>query len=363
MTETWGPATSAERYRVIDIVRGLALFGVLIVNLMSDFRIPLLEFILRPPDDWVDRVIKFALEFKSLTTFSFLFGVGFAIQMERASIRGQHAHLFLLRRMLVLLVIGVIHLFLIWNGDILTLYGVCGLLLVPALGLRWPWLAGIGVMWIALPEIRWFDWHFPDPAGIAEARHVYGDEGFVAILRYRWTESWVLIAPILRSVLPRTVGLMYLGAAAWRSGILRTPERHKTLLTGALLLGVIGGSFLTVRHVNHIDSTLVMAMGYVAGLLLWFTPERSARWPRLAALGQMALTNYLMQSIVLGFVFYGYGLGLFGRISAPAAAAIGVALYVAQVYFSRWWLNRFRFGPIEWLWRSLSYGRRQPMIL
>ena len=78
-------------------------------------------------------------------------------------------------------------------------------------------------------------------------------------------------------------------------------------------------------------------------------------------MGRMALTNYLMQSIVLGWVFYGYGFGLFGRIGPVAAAAIGVAIYMMQVYLSRLYLQRFRFGPFEWLWRSLSYGFRQPM--
>jgi uncharacterized protein len=364
MSGLWQPATSAERYRAIDIIRGLALFGVLMVNLMSDFRVPLLEYILRPPSDWVDRVIKFALEFKSLTTFSFLFGVGIAIQWERASARGQRALLFLLRRMGVLLVLGATHLFLIWNGDILTLYAVCGLLLVPALGLRWPWLTMIGVMCIALPEIRWFGMHFPPgDTAIAEARHVYGDEGFLAILRFRWAETWSLIVPILIAVLPRTVGLMYLGSAAWRSGILRTPERYWRVLVAVLVAGGIAGSWLTLHPVDHVDASILMAMAYVSGLLLLLTPARATSWRGLAALGQMALTNYLMQSIVLGFVFYRYGLGLFGRLDAPATAAIGVTLYIAQVFFSRWWLSRYRFGPFEWLWRSLAYGRRQPMIL
>lgn len=96
-------------------------------------------------------------------------------------------------------------------------------------------------------------------------------------------------------------------------------------------------------------------------MLLWRGPVRSRAVTSLAAAGQMALTNYLMESIVLGFVFYGYGFGLFGRLGPAAAALIGVALYVAQFAMSVAWLQRFRFGPVEWLWRSLTYGRRQPM--
>jgi len=81
----------------------------------------------------------------------------------------------------------------------------------------------------------------------------------------------------------------------------------------------------------------------------------------VASLGQMALTNYLLESVVLGFMFYGYGLGLFGRIGSAPAVVIGVALYVGQLFFSRFWLRHYRFGPVEWLWRSLTYGRWQPM--
>ena len=112
---------------------------------------------------------------------------------------------------------------------------------------------------------------------------------------------------------------------------------------------------------THIDAAALLALAYVSGLLLWLNPRRASKFPGLAALGQMALTNYLIQSLVLGFVFYGYGLGLFGRIGPAASAGIGVAIYAAQIQVSRYWLRRFRFGPVEWLWRSLAYGRRQAM--
>ncbi len=112
---------------------------------------------------------------------------------------------------------------------------------------------------------------------------------------------------------------------------------------------------------THLDASILMASAYGSGLLLWLDPRRTSRLPALAAVGQMALTNYVLQSIVLGCIFYGYGLGLFGDMGSAVAAAIGVATYSAQLQLSRFWLQRFRFGPLEWLWRSLSYGKRQPM--
>lgn len=382
----WYPVNSGERILTVDIIRGLALFGVLIVNILSGFRLPLLEHILKPysglhgADRAVEIFVAGVLEFKALTVFSFLFGVGIAIQLERASSRNVDARFFLARRMAWLLILGAMHLFIIWNGDILTLYAICGLLLLPLVGAPWPILLLIGLASIALPEFAWFGLHLPPgPAAIsqiAQAREVYGDGGYFAVLCFRWQETWSLIVPIEISVLPRTVGLMYWGAAAWRSGILLSPQHHRKKLMLGLVAGLAFGGTLTARDVwaaasshapwpalgnLHIDASILIALAYLSGILLWLTPQRAARLPGIAALGRMALTNYLVQSLVLGIVFYGYGFGLFGRIGSAAAAGIGVAVYIAQVYLSRSWLKRFRFGPVEWLWRSLSYSSQQSM--
>jgi uncharacterized protein len=276
--------------------------------------------------------------------------------------------------------LGALHLFLIWNGDILTLYSICGLLLLPLVGVPWPILLLIGAAFIALPEFAWFGIQLPSGIAatsiIAQTREVYGNGGYFAILKFRCLETWSLIIPILIAVLPRTVGLMYCGVAAWRSGILISPQRHRGKLAVCLLITAALGGTITANDVwasasghapwpalrhTHLDASILLALAYLSALLLWLTPRRAARMSGLAALGRMALTNYLVQSIVLGFIFYGYGFVLFGRIGPAAATGIGVAIYVVQVYLSRFWLQRFRFGPFEWIWRSLSYVSRQPM--
>ena len=383
----WQPAMSVERNSAIDIIRGMALFGVLIVNILSGFRVPLLEHIQHPYADsgpggrWVELLVAGVLEFKAMTIFSFLFGAGIAIQFERAASHKCRIRSFLGRRFACLFVLGVFHLWVIWNGDILTLYAVCGLLLLPLLGTTWTQLLGIGAGLIVLPEFVSFGLHLPSgtvaAAAIAQARQVYGNEGFFPILRFRWHESWSLIVPLLLSVLLRTAGLMCWGMAAWRGGILSEPNAHRGKLGLALAIGASMGGAITVNGIcakssgiapwpvllnSHVDASILLAVAYVAGLLLWLTPRRASLWRGFAAIGQTALTNYLLQSILLGFVFYGYGLGLFGRIGSAAAAAIGLALFTAQVQLSRWWLLRFRFGPFEWLWRSVAYGRPQPML-
>lgn len=386
-THSWQPVTQADRYASLDVLRGLALFGVLLVNLLGDFRVSLAEHILtfHTHPGWADRVVDVLvaalLEFKAFALFSMLFGVGMAIFAERAAVRHVGATRFLARRLLVLLLLGLCHLFLIWNGDILALYAVCGLLLLPVIRLPAPGLAIVGVAAVALSFALPVGFLWPTDATlrdlVAQAARIYPEGGFGEILAYHWQETQLLILPLLAIALLRTWGLMALGAAAWRAGVVRDPERYRNLLWAvALVGGVVGGSAtaLSVYSAStgqptkvppllvEAGSTVPLALAYAAGLLLALrSPAVAAAGAPFAAAGQMALTNYLTQSVILGFLFYGYGLGLYGRFGPAAAAGIGVLLYAGQLVVSRVWLRRYRFGPVEWLWRSLTYARWQPM--
>jgi uncharacterized protein len=371
----WEPTTQAERYPQIDALRGLALFGVLIVNIETVFRVPLLEHILRydygpsRADRIVGLLVAVALEFKAVTIFSFLFGVSIAIQAERSASRNVSTRAFLVRRMGWLFAMGIVHLFVVWNGDILALYTICGLLLLPALNLPRAALVLIGSAAIILPEVVSLGLPFPSDKEaaqlIGQAREVYSNGGFLSILRFRWHESWSLIVPLLVAILPRTLGLMYLGMAAWRSGILREPEKNRGKLWMSLGTGLtFGAVFMALPGLLpglNFTAPILVVLAYTSAVLLWLKPRRASSLPGFRAIGQMALTNYLVQSIVLSFVFYGYGLGLFGRIGSASAASLGLLLYLAQIQFSKLWSARYRFGPFEWLWRSAAYGQSQPM--
>jgi uncharacterized protein len=386
-TQRWQPVASAERYAALDALRGIALLGVLLVNLLSDFRIPLAEHIstFHTQPGWADRAVDVLaaglLEFKAFAVFSLLFGVGLAVVAERAAARHIHVGRFLVRRLLILLAIGLGHLLLIWNGDILSLYAVCGLMLCPLLRLPVATLAAVGLAAVALTFI--IPWGFLWPAedtlrGLAsEAARVYPDGSFGEILAFHWRETQLLILPLLVASIPKVWGLMALGAAGWRAGVFQEPRRHRGLLWGIILVGgALGGSMTAVSvysastgHSTGVPSLLIeagsylpLALAYAAGLLLVLQSPRVA-WiaAPFAAAGQMALTNYLAQSVILSLLFYGYGLGLSGRLGSAAAAVIGLALYAAQLAFSQAWLRRYRFGPVEWLWRSITYGQRLPM--
>jgi uncharacterized protein len=354
------PVSPTNRYPSLDILRGLALCGVLLVNLLTVFRVSLFAHIAgsEAPDNAIGNavatIVSLFLEFKAFTLFSFLFGSGVAIQVERGRGRTESPERFLVRRFLVLLVFGLAHLWLVWNGDILTLYAVCGLLLIPILRLTNALMAVTGTGLILYSYLGVLPIHFPSAQSVqtqaVAATRVYAEGSFIQILAFRWRENNDFMVPLLLLTLPRTLGVMLLGVTAWRWKLFTTRRDFWTPLL--LVFGTIG----IVGTVLHVDlaACVPLAFAYATAVLLWIR-----RAPLLAAGGQMALTNYLIQSVVFSLVFYGFGLGYFGRLGVASTAAAGLAFYFIQLLFSKWWLLRFQFGPAEWLWRSLTYGKRQ----
>ena len=270
---------------------------------------------------------------------------------------------------------------LVSNVDILCLYAVCGLLVIPLLRLPARVLAIAGLAAIYLPSVL-SGWPSLPPesvwrAHVADATRIYSHGSFGAILEFRWRETQALIVPLLAGVAQKTFGLMLLGVAVWRAGVVREPWRYRSVLWGVCAAGAVIGlvnttadvlsqSFkmpVNVPPVLHVlGSHLPLAFAYAAGLLAWRRSERAVEFTSpVAAAGRMALTNYLVQSLVFALLFYGYGFQLYGRLDPKTAAALGTAFYALQIWFSLRWLRRYRFGPFEWLWRSLTYGRRQPM--
>ena len=376
----WQPVELAERFSSLDLIRGLALFGVLIINLLYFFRLSLFDHIFQfhSHSGLVNHSIDLALaelvEFKAINLFSLTFGVGVAVQAERAGLRGVRAELFLIRRFSILLLAGACHMVLVANVDILMLYAVCGLILVLFLRLPTALLAVAGIAAIYLPNlIHGWPSEAELHAGAANAALIYPTGTYLAILEFRWHETLHLILPILKSVAQHFFGLMLLGVAIWRCGVIQQPSRFRKLLWAIALIagltGLLNTSVEVLAHENgsslpvplwfkYLGSNVPLALAYGAALLAWRRSQTAmAITSPLVAAGRMALTNYLTQSIVLSILFYGYGFRLFGRLDPQSAAAIGVIFYAVQLWFSAWWLRRFRFGPFEWVWRSLTYGR------
>ncbi|WP_329742005.1 DUF418 domain-containing protein [Dyella sp. A6] len=385
------PVADRDRIRSIDILRGIALFGVLVVNLVDEFRVSLFrQFLPHRPSPFplehaLAQGISMFVEMRAFALFSILFGVGLAIQFERLARSGSRLRL-LLRRLLVLLAIGLVHLLLIWNGDILTEYALAGFVVLPFLWLptRAAVLVAMGLLAfytaipalalpIAWPSAVWLQQH------VMAANHVYATGGYGSIVRFSWGEL-PYILPLHENVFPRTLGLFLLGMVAWRSGVLREPHRYRRRLSAVAGVGLILGTLMglpealpamapwlasaATRACLSNAANVLMGLGYGATVIVLVEFTRASRVLGIfAPLGRMAFTNYLMQSVIFSWVFYGYGLGCFGRMGLLEALALGLAVYVGQIVLSAIWLRRYRFGPIEWLWRTLMYGVRQPMLM
>lgn len=404
-----GPTTASERIQALDVLRGFALFGILLVN-MGFFMHPVYyTMIALPESSALDRAvtwfIRFAAEGKFFPLFSFLFGLGFTLIMTRAQARGVRFVPLQMRRLLVLLVFGLAHALLIWVGDILTYYAVFGMLLLLFRNVSPKWLLRWTVIFLLLPllftALGVFSLQMaqasPEGAAMIEemtvqqtqayvemaeqAYEVYATGSFMEITSQRWNDA--LFMWLISLFLAPTIFAMFLlGAYFGKREIFRHVEEHRSLLRRLVIWGGIIGVIGNAVYATFIMSgnralpgweTLIATVGqtvgapalmlcYLAGITLLV---QSASWgPRLAILapvGRMALTNYLLQSIVCTLIFYGYGLGLFGQVNAAAGLLLTIVIFVLQIPFSHWWMARYRFGPAEWLWRTLTYGKLQPM--
>jgi uncharacterized protein len=381
-----GPVAPADRIAAIDMVRGIALFGVMAINVATIFRVSIFAQFLPDGGDGtqLDRalywILMIGVDLKAFALFSLLFGVGLAIQHDHLAAAPRRTVL-LVRRLAFLMLVGAAHLVLVWNGDILFEYAVAGFVVLPFLfcRLRVLTIAGAAVLAVflaspflppiaAMPSRAWMI------QNVADATRIYGSGGFAEVLAFRIHELPGFL-PLHLFMFPRTVALMLLGAAAWRAGVFRSGSRASRCVPLVAAIGLLAGGLLSVSHVLgwlrlgwQADlslerlGTVLLACGYGA-TIVWAASRAGARhvlaWA--APLGRMAFTNYLMQSVIFGWLFYGYGLGLFGTLGEAAALAIGTGVYVLQIVLSAWWLTRFLYGPVEWLWRSAMYGTRQPL--
>lgn len=406
-TSAGEPVACTERIGAVDVIRGFALFGVLWMNLFAhggQIAVPQ-EVIDALPTAPVDKVVGFITEWvadgKAQCLFSLLFGFGFAVMMERLDARGAKATGIYLRRLTVLLVLGFAHLWLVWWGDILHTYAMMGFVLV--LTRRWPgWLLlTLGVMLCVLQSDALRIWALfnvkpgtPPPwviafdAGLAERWVVFRGHDYGAYVRALFSSSWKELygTPIGLAFLAQVIGRFMIGSWVHARGWLQNPDAHAGLFRraariclplGLLLAAVWPATPLLIhnppqpwklplsltRGLAAPLGQLLLALGYGA---MWVLLVRAGRvkWltGALGAVGQMALTNYLCQSLVYMFVLYGFGLGLLPWTGPTFCLGLAVVVFIPQMIFSVYWLKVFRFGPAEWLWRSATYGRWQPWL-
>lgn len=394
------PITSTERIEILDVLRGLAVCGILVGNVQW-----FSGYGMMPPsvasaalyDQVTHFLVHFFVEGKFYSIFSFLFGFGFAMQMARAGERGDAGASLFKRRLFWLLVIGLLHAWLLWAGDILSIYAVMGFVLLlfkkksnESL-LKWSfWLLVVPIITYALLYIAFVAFAPPDAAAQIGTMQLDGWNSNVQAITggsyldivTGYNRQYVIgryMGLIFNMRLPKILAMFLLGLYAYRIGVFHDPSEHKPLirrvLVWGLLLGLVGNlamAFLSGGEGSFPPSLAGIAgvTGYAFGVpalalgiaALVLTLWQAQPWQRVLAVfapvGRMALTNYLIQTVICVLVFYGYGLGLFGQFGALKATLFALVVFVMQILLSATWLKFFRYGPMEWIWRQLTYRRR-----
>lgn len=389
------PSKAAERLPVVDALRGLALFGILLANVLSWSGWALMTDAQRiaragaEAAEWQSRFHHLLIDGKFYTLFSLLFGAGFALQLARLARNGQDGMRIYRRRVMVLLGFGLVHCCLVWDGDILLLYALLGLVLpffhrwrdsglllaalilvfvVPFAGIAlframgWPPDAGLYALSFAIGERFGID---QSPDYVLSWLQREDLHAWLAWIASGPWFSWALRIETWR--IPKVLGIMLLGLWVGRRLAAGTLLDDRRLLWRVFLAGLAIGVPANIVYAwtpglgqaswPSLVGTVPLGLAYASGFALAWPHAR--RWLGvLAAPGRMALTNYLTHSVLGVLLFYGIGFGFAGRVSFTATYAYATCLFAAQVAFSRWWLAHHAQGPMEAWWRRLTYGPR-----
>ncbi len=397
---------TSQRLLHLDVLRGFALLGILLVNFEWFVR-PIQAIVMGAEPGLsgaslvVDWLIMALAEGKFYALFSMLFGAGFALMAERASQKQAPFWGLYLRRLFILLLFGLGHMLLVWAGDILVVYSLCAFIMVllfrktPVQRL-WKWAIAffalpVVLVWLGALSIAATSQADPEAheriiasfeADVVEMREQV-DRALRIQTEGRWSENvaqrvrdGVFLASNAVFWVPSILGFFLLGRWLLVSQRLLRPEEHKLFFrrwrSRGLLLGLPLSLVATLMMYQSVQ--IVPTPGLALGLTLFMTGAvllalaylsmvvlGAQRLAFLAPAGQMALTNYLTQSLFWTWMIYGHGLGLGPLLPRWSHLFLALGFFAVQVVVSRWWMARFRYGPAEWLWRSLTYLTRQPM--
>lgn len=397
------PTPVAERAQSLDVLRGVAVLGILAMNIRL-FAMPQAAYFnptaygdFTGVNQWLYWLGNILADQKFMTLFSLMFGVGIALMNDRLMASGRAVIGLLYRRTFWLLLLGLGHAYLIWYGDILVAYALCGFAVILLRNWRARTQLVVGSLMLIVPSALMvlgglsYEYWPPEAVEASLADWAPGAEALaseITVYRGHWMGQLPLristavefqTAIFLMFLFWRAGGLMLIGMACYRWGLF-TAKASRTVYRRLVLLGLLvamplmawgqylneqanwsyAESFFLYGQLNYWGS-IGLALAYLALVMLWC---QGLNWPglreRFAAVGRMAFTNYLAQSLVCTFVFYGHGLGLFARLQHWQMGLVVLVIWFSQLLISPLWLKHFRFGPMEWLWRSLTYWKLQP---
>jgi uncharacterized protein len=401
-----GALEPSRRVQLLDALRGAALFGVLLINMLwfagMDNSVADEQFANLPTagiDRVADYVVNMLVYAKFIGIFSLLFGVSFAMQMGRLLQRTADAVRIYSRRLIGLLAIGLVHWLGVWSGEILHVYALAGFLLL--LVFRWRsgvlLAVGLPVAVLARPLLERLDMLFgtgTDHIGhqssqlFAERLHVFLHGSYLEVIGVQLRQDSLpyIVSGAMIAAIFHAFSRFMVGVAVARGRYLEEPHKHirafRAIAGYGLLIGFIAqhdwalvswlesaGWVTNVQlseltgHVCNSFGVVSMTAGYVAAfVLMWQSPSLQRVLAGLVPIGQMALTNYLLQTVLNYLLFFGFGLGLMGHTGVAACVALSIVLFLGQVALSQWWMHRFRYGPVEWLWRWWTYRKRPALV-
>lgn len=397
------PTAKSSRFHSLDLIRGIAVAGILVMNIYAFANIYpyyVSPYALGEPSDinliaWMFTHI-FADQ-KFYTLFSMLFGAGIMLMAERAKENQVSAVKLHYKRMFWLLIFGLLHAILLWYGDILVTYAVAGLwvfLFARNTTAKTKIITGsvlVAIMLLIMTSFAAFAGDMPKNE-IAEMLDMFTPSQeyinqetlpytttYAAQLAHR-IDFFLTNVPMMALFwgLFRIGGSMLIGMGLYQLGIL-SAQRSRSFYIKLMLISFILGfgllaydsyallstqfnfqaAMMSFMSINSFAAVFV-ALGYIAVFCLWVQSDKLAGLRKhLEAVGRMAFTNYIAQSLICTTLFYSHGFGLFGELERYQLMLVVAAIFIAQLMWSPWWLSKYNFGPLEWLWRSLSYGQLQ----
>ena len=403
------PVAVKDRIQILDILRGFAIFGILMVN-MYLFYNPLSYILIGSQSGGAlipvlsESFIKFFFEGKFYAMFSMLFGYGFWLFINKPVSDGVRIIPVFLRRMFFLLLFGIAHIVLLWPGDILFFYALFGFALVLFRNMSDDRLISWAVSFALVPAVASMFFmalfavfaHIPEAAeaidnsmaesAVAmrmladEAMKVYTTGSWVEIAGMRIREWTTLSQGGIFMFYPVVLGMFLFGAWIARRGYVSNYRDHLTLIRRtfwwSLGLGLVFNTLYTISYQHaiptvfnswsflgaftHTAGGISFSLFYATSFILLISKGKIHKFAQqISAVGRMALTNYLLHSIICTTLFLSYGFGLMGKIEIWQGILLTIVIYALQIPFSNWWLSKFKYGPFEWLWRSLTYWKIQ----
>ncbi|MEM7799381.1 MAG: DUF418 domain-containing protein [Chloroflexota bacterium] len=397
------PTQPKERIIALDFLRGFALLGILLMNIQG-FAMPKAAYFnptaygdLSGINYWVYTLSHVLADSKFMTIFSILYGAGIILITQKLEERGERSAGLHYRRTFWLLVIGLAHAYLMWYGDILVAYALVAFVVFFFRKLSPRWLIIWGIVILGLgsglslftgsglsffpPEVRadlQADWA-PSAEAMAEEIRLY-QGGWLSNMAHRVPASIEMqTTAFFFWGMWRAGGLMLIGMALFKLGVL-TARRSTTFYRNMLIIGFLVGLPLVIygltssfasgwsleyarfvgNQFNYWGS-LGVSLAYIAAVMLIAKSGiGQGLVARFAAVGRTALSNYLLQTVLSTLIFYGIGLGFFGEVERIGQFLIVLGIWAFQLIVSPIWLRYYRFGPVEWVWRSLTYGKPQP---